>query len=369
MSQSDYYDVLGVSKDASDDEIKKAYRKMAMKYHPDKNQGDKQAEEKFKEVSEAYEVLKDADKRSAYDRYGHQAFQQGGMGNSSGGFHDPFDVFRDVFGGGFGDLFGFSHSRHSGKQAGNDLRYNLQISLQEAFSGVEKTVRYAHYVTCKECNGSGAAAGSKPVTCKTCGGTGVFSMRQGFFSMQQTCPDCHGTGVKIGTPCKHCSGAGRVREQCTQKIKIPAGIFDGANMRMRGSGDAGTHGGPSGDLYVGIYVSDDKNFERRDDDLYCSQKIPFVMAALGGEVDVATIDGHATLKIPAGTQSDTVFRMKGHGMPVLNEGSRRGNQYVKVIIDVPTKLSKDQKEKLREFDRLSSKHSDGFFQKLKEKFE
>ncbi|MDR1595349.1 MAG: molecular chaperone DnaJ [Puniceicoccales bacterium] len=375
MSKSDYYEVLGVSKSASDEEIKKAYRKMAVKYHPDKNPGDKTAEEKFKEVAEAYEVLRDSDKRSAYDRYGHGAFQQGGSssgGWESGGFHDPFDIFREMFGGGgIGDFFGFGSggSRRSGKQDGNDLQYKLKITLDEAFSGVEKTIRYAKNVTCEKCGGSGAAKGSKSVTCRKCGGTGIFSMRQGFFSMQQTCPDCHGVGTKIDTPCSHCNGTGRVREQCTTKVKIPAGVFDGANLRMGGAGEAGTNGGASGDLYIITAIEEDSRFDRRDEDLFCTQKISFTTAALGGEITVETIDGRATLKIPPGTQSETSFRMKGHGMPSLKYHGVRGSQYVKVMVDVPTKLSKEQKEKLLEFENLSGKDSGGFFQKLKKKFE
>ncbi|MDR2738088.1 MAG: DnaJ domain-containing protein, partial [Puniceicoccales bacterium] len=225
MGKSDYYEILGVSKDVSDEELKKAYRKMALKYHPDKNPNDKAAEEKFKEISEAYEVLKDGDKRAAYDRYGHGAFEQGGVrtgGWGTGEFHDPFDVFREVFGNsGFGDIFGFGgggRASRSGKQTGSDLRYNLKVTLGEAFSGVEKTIKYAKNVTCSKCGGSGAAPGSKIVSCKTCGGTGIFSVRQGFFSMQQTCPDCRGVGTKIETPCQNCGGTGRVREQCTTKV-------------------------------------------------------------------------------------------------------------------------------------------------------
>lgn len=377
MGKSDYYEILGIQKGASDEEIKKAYRKMALKYHPDRNKGDKAAEEKFKEVSEAYEVLKDPNKRAAYDRYGHQAFGQGGESSSSfqgfGGFSDPFDIFRDVFGGGggFEEIFNFGsgRSKRSNRQDGSDLRYDMQITLLEAFNGVEKTIKYAHTVQCDKCGGSGAAAGSKNVTCKTCGGTGIYSIRQGFFSMQQTCPECHGTGTKIETPCKYCGGSGTMREQSTRKIKIPAGIFDGAKIRIRDAGEAGSNGGQNGDLYICVYISDDKRFERHDSDLYCTQKIPFVIAALGGEIEVETIDGRANLKIPAGTQSDTTFRIKGYGMPEMNCNGRRGNQYVKVTIDVPTKLTKVQKEKLQEFNKACETGTGGFFQKLKERFE
>ncbi|MDR2603470.1 MAG: molecular chaperone DnaJ [Puniceicoccales bacterium] len=375
MGKTDYYDILGVSKNASEEDIKKAYRRMAVKYHPDKNPGDKVAEEKFKEVAEAYEVLRDSDKRAAYDRYGHSAFEQGGAqsGGWGSGGHDPFDIFRDVFGGnGFDDLFGFGRHRSSSesrRQAGSDLRYNLKITLEEAFHGTEKTIKYSKHITCTKCNGSGAAPGSKKVTCKTCGGTGVLSMRQGFFSMQQTCPDCHGAGTKIETPCHNCRGSGRVIESCTTKVKIPAGIFDGANLRMKNMGEAGANGGPNGDLYVAIYITENKRFERHERDLYCAKKISFTTAVLGGEIEVETIDGQANLKIPAGTQAETMFRIKGQGMPDLNHPGNRGNQYVKITIDVPTKLSREQKEKLQEFEKLCNIKSGGFFQRFKEKFE
>ncbi|MDR1401916.1 MAG: molecular chaperone DnaJ [Puniceicoccales bacterium] len=381
MSKADYYDVLGIPRDASAEDIKKAYRRMAVKYHPDKNPGEKAkaAEEKFKEAAEAYEVLKDKNKRAAYDRYGHGAFEQsGGMhansaGWGSGNFNDPFDVFREVFEeSGFGSFFGFgrnSHARQTQGQAGEDLRYNLKITLDEAFRGTEKTIKYRKNVLCAKCGGSGASPGSKKVTCGTCKGTGVFSTRQGFFSMRQTCPDCHGSGTKIEKPCTACGGSGRVRDQYATKIKIPAGIFDGANLRMSGAGEAGTNGAPSGDLYAVIYIEEDGRFERHEDNLYCVQKIPFATAALGGEVEVAAIDGHANLKIPAGTQSETSFRMKGYGMPILNHPGSRGNQYVKVTIDVPTKLTGEQREKLQEFEKSCSGKDEGFFQKFKKKFE
>jgi molecular chaperone DnaJ len=375
MKKSDYYEVLGVPKNASGDDLKKAYRKMAVKYHPDKNPGDKTAEEKFKEVSEAYDVLGDSDKRAAYDRYGHEAFESGGVqsgGRNFRGGHDPFDVFREVFGGGFGDFFGFGSdgsARQSRRQPGSDLRYNLRISLEEAFRGVEKTIKFSKNVTCKSCGGTGAAAGAKRISCKTCGGTGVLSMRQGFFSMQQTCPDCHGAGTRVEKPCEKCGETGFVKESCVTKVKIPAGIFNGANLRMEGMGEAGTNGGPSGDLYVAIYVSEDDRFERDENDLRCVRKIPFTTATLGGEMEIETIDGHANLKIPAGTQSGTVFRMKGYGMPVLRRQGVRGNQCVKVVIDIPTKLSKAQKEKLQEFEKLCTEKDGGFFQRLRERFE
>jgi molecular chaperone DnaJ len=375
MGKPDYYEILGVSRDASDDDLKKAYRKMAVKYHPDKNPGDKTAEEKFKEVSEAYEVLKDSRKRAAYDKYGHGAFDSGGMhssGRGSANFHDPFEVFREVFGGGFGDIFGdFSSYRpkEPGKQSGNDLSYNMQISLKEAFKGMEKTIKYVKNVVCSKCDGSGAAPGSKLITCKTCNGTGILSMRHGFFSMQQTCPDCGGSGTKIETPCPNCNGSGRVREQFTTKVKLPPGVRDGTTLRMRGAGEAGIKGGRSGDLYVAVYIEEDNRFKRNGVDLHCEQKIPFVTAVFGGDVKIETIDGFANLKIPAGTQCNTVLRLKEQGMPFMNSTTARGDQCVKILIDVPTKLQKEQKEKLQEFAKLCNLKTSGFFQKLKEKFE
>ena len=372
MSKRDYYEVLGVNKDASEDDLKKAYRKMALKYHPDKNPGDKTAEEKFKEVAEAYDVLKDPNKRASYDRYGPQAFENNGMNSSwSNGGGNPFDIFREVFGHtGFGDFFNFGSrngsASRSTKQAGQDLQYNLKISLQDAFNGIEKTLKYNRTVPCSECKGSGATPGSKNVTCQTCHGTGVLSMSRGFFSMQQTCPNCHGAGTIIDKPCQSCHGSGVTKESTTTKVKIPAGIFDGANLRIHGGGQAGFNGGENGDLYVSIDITEDGKFERHDDDLYCVEKISYPIAALGGEISIETIDGAANLKIPAGTQSDTIFRVKGQGMPVLNRPGRRGDQYVKVIIDVPKKLSKLQREKLEEFAQACGTPK-GFFQKLKEK--
>ncbi|MDR2435998.1 MAG: molecular chaperone DnaJ [Puniceicoccales bacterium] len=380
MGKEDYYSLLGVAKDASADEIKKAYRKMALKYHPDKNSGNGEAEEKFKKISEAYDVLHDSDKRAAYDRYGHAAFESGGSRggysySSGGNFRNPADIFSEVFGsGGFGDLFGFGgHSQASRSRAarGSDLIYNLQISLKEAFSGLEKTIKYHRNAQCKVCGGTGAEKGSKRITCPACGGSGYVTTSQGFFHMQQTCLQCGGTGSILEKPCKVCGGTGAVAEECKAKVKIPAGVGDGVKLRLSGYGEAGQNGGPTGDLYVAIYVADDRTFERRGDDLYCSQKIPFVIAALGGEVEVETIDGKCSLKIPDGTQSGTVLRMKDQGMPHLN-GGVRGSQYVRIEIDVPKKLNKEQREALEVFAKCSSvevKKQVGFFQKLKDKFD
>lgn len=385
MSKVDYYDVLGVDKNASAEDIKKAYRKLAVKYHPDKNPGDKTAEEKFKELGAAYDALKDPQKRAAYDRYGHDAFEQGGNGGYSSNFsgfsgRDPFDIFSEVFGNsGFGDLFGFGGGSRGGSrrssgdaQRGRDLQYNLEISLQEAFSGIEKTVRYKKAVQCKKCSGTGVGTGGKKVTCPACGGSGMEVSGNSFFRMQQTCRKCGGSGTVIDKPCMNCGGAGRVIDECTIKIKIPAGIFDGARLRSQGDGEAGMQGGPAGDLFVGIYVKDDPKFERHDDDLYCDMKVPFVVAVLGGTVEVNSIDGVVGLKIPSGTDSGTVFKIKNSGMPHMGTSSR-GNLFVKVEIEIPKKLNAVQKEKLSAFAnecgyKFDEAHK-GFFQKLKEKFE
>jgi molecular chaperone DnaJ len=380
MGKEDYYALLGVAKNASADEIKKAYRRMALKYHPDKNSGDGAAEEKFKEISEAYDILRDADKRAAYDRYGHAAFE--GSGSRSGHSHfygensrNPADIFSEVFGSGsFGDLFGFggqSQASRSRTSRGSDLLYNLQISLRDAFSGAEKTIKYSRHAQCKTCGGTGAEKGSKRVTCPTCGGSGYVALSQGFFHMQQTCPRCGGAGSTLENPCKGCGGRGAVIEESKAKVKIPAGIGSGMKLRLGGYGEAGQNGGPAGDLYVAIHIADDRTFERHGDDLYCSQKIPFVIAALGGEVEVETIDGKCSLRILDGTQSGTVLRMKDQGMPRMDSGTR-GSQYVHVEIDVPKKLSKDQREALENFAKHSNvevKKPAGFFQKLKDKFD
>lgn len=378
MSKDDYYSRLGVSRDASQDDIKKAYRKMAMKYHPDKNPDDKSAEEKFKEVSEAYDVLHDPDKRAAYDRYGESAFSAGGRaggasGGYSGNFRDASDIFSEVFGsGGFGDFFGFGNRSRSNRQRqsrGSDLIYNLQISLKDAFNGIEKTIKYRRNVQCLACHGTGAEAGSKRITCPSCGGSGYISTSQGFFHMQQTCPRCGGSGTIVEHPCRACGGSGSTVEESKAKIKIPAGIMSGMKLRLGGYGEAGQNGGPAGDLYISVIIAENKTFERDGDDLYCTKNIPFVIAALGGEIEVETIDGKCTLKVPAGTQSGAVLRMKNQGMVRMNTNVR-GNQYVRVAIEVPKRLSNEQREYLERFAKVSGLSVDkrGFFQKILEKF-
>ncbi|MGB0257932.1 MAG: molecular chaperone DnaJ [Coraliomargarita sp.] len=360
MATTDYYELLGVSRDASEGDLKKAYRKLAVKYHPDKNPGDAAAEAKFKEISEAYDVLKDADKRAAYDRYGHAAFKQGGMGNPGGGMggmggHDPFDIFREAFGGGgggggiFEEFFGGGGGRSSGgAQHGSDLRYDLEITLEEASKGTEKEIRYKRATSCGKCSGSGAEPGSKKVTCPTCGGAGQVTSNRGFISFRQACPQCQGTGQIIEKPCSDCRGEGRVMETSTVKVRIPAGVHTGSKLRSAGKGEAGHMGGQAGDLYIIIHVREHELFERHDDDLFCEIPIKFTLAALGGAIDVPTLFGKGSLKIPSGTQSGTTFRLRGQGMPHLR-GNGKGDMLVRVHVEVPTKLNSDQKAKLEEY--------------------
>jgi molecular chaperone DnaJ len=382
----DYYEVLGVSRDASADDLKKAYRKLAVKYHPDKNPGDKSAEEKFKEVSEAYDILSDDEKRAAYDRYGHAAFA-GGMGGpgadgGGGGFHDPFDVFREVFGGQGGGIFesffggpgggGRGGRRRDGPQRGSDLRYGIEITLEEAASGTEREIEYDRQNQCKQCNGSGSASGSGRKTCRTCGGAGQVIAARGFFQIQQTCPDCHGSGEVISDPCKNCSGTGRSREHTKLRVKIPAGIEDGSRLRSTGNGDHGANGGPPGDLYIVVGIKPHEIFEREGDDLHCRMPLSFTTAALGGEATVPTLEGRATLKIPAGTQNDTTFRLRGKGVKSLGD-DRHGDLYVHVQIAVPTKLTAEQRAHLEAFaksvgETRTSTMEESFFEKAKKFF-
>jgi molecular chaperone DnaJ len=346
----DPYELLGVSRSASAEEIKISYRKLAMQYHPDRNPGDAQAEEHFKEISHAYDILIDPDKRAAFDRFGHAAFQGAGRGGG-GGFHDPFDLFREVFGAGGGGIFEhfFGGGMGGGETGrGADLRYDLEIKLEEAARGVEKEIEIRRTGRCSACGGSGAGAGAKLHTCPTCRGRGQVVASRGFFQVAQPCPRCRGAGEMFDHPCKVCRGEGRSETTTRIKLKIPAGIDDGSRLRSSGNGEAGVRGASSGDLYVIIHIREHAVFSREDDDLFCEIPVPFVTAALGGEIRVPTLDGKASVKIPAGTQSGTVFKMRGTGMPHLRGGGH-GQLLVRVAVEVPTKLSAEQRKKLEEF--------------------
>ena len=380
MSQKDFYEVLGIERNASSEDIKKAYRKLAIKYHPDKNPGDQKAEEKFKEISAAFEVLKDEEKRQKYDQFGHDAFSGGG-GFSRG--VDPFDLFKDVFGGGgggggFGSIFDDFFGGSSGGPAsegsqGADLRVSVKITLEQAAKGVEKEIKYHHHGECVKCEGNGASSGSGKVMCSTCGGIGQVASNQGFISIRRTCPTCSGTGVMIEKPCQECKGEGRIRKQGKVKVKVPPGVSHGNRLCSRGRGDAGARGGSAGDLYVDVLIEDHPLFERDEDDLFHDIQIPFALAALGGTIEVPTLDGKVSLKVPAGTQSNKTFRLRDHGMPNLRYASRKGDLYVKIAIEVPKKLSKEQKDSLINFAKSCGEKNysedDGFLNKAKKFFE
>jgi len=382
--KEDYYELLGVTKTASTDQIKKAYRKMAMKFHPDRNPGNKEAEENFKKVSEAYEILNDDQKRAAYDRFGHAAFQGGGAPGGgarggAGGFHDPFDIFREVFGNAGGGIFdeffgggGGGGSGPGGAQRGSDLRYDLEVSLEEAANGVEKEVSFRKPVACGECRGTGAAAGSKATRCPTCGGSGQVTTSRGFFTFRQTCPTCSGAGTRIDRPCKNCGGQGRVNATTKIKIRVPAGVDTGSKLRSAGNGEAGVNGGQSGDLYVVIHIADHDVFERQGDDLFVEIPIKFTLASLGGTIQVPTLSGKATLRVQPGTQSGTTFRLRGKGMPNLR-GGYSGDQLIRVHVEVPTSLGNEQRKKLEEFAVLCGDAdepvSKSFFEKAKRFFQ
>ncbi|MBV1916402.1 MAG: molecular chaperone DnaJ [Pseudomonadales bacterium] len=349
MSKKDYYEVLGVPRDADEKAIKKAYRKLAMKYHPDRNSDDPNAEERFKEANEANEVLSDSEKRANYDQFGHAAFENGGGGGGqAGGFSDIFgDVFGDIFGGGGGGGRGRGRSR---AQQGADLRYNLDLSLEDAVRGTSVKIKIPTMTRCDPCDGSGAKKGTSPTTCTTCNGMGQVRMQQGPFSVQQTCPRCRGTGKMIKDPCKSCSGEGLIQESKTLSVKVPAGVDNGDRIRLAGEGEAGTLGGPNGDLYVQISVKDHAIFERDGRNLYCDVPISFVDAALGGELEVPTLDGRVNLKIPSETQTGKLFRVRGKGVASVRGGGP-GDLLCRVIVETPVKLHKKQKALLEEFQK------------------
>lgn len=357
MSKRDFYEVLGVSKTASDEELKKAYRKLAMKYHPDRNQGEqaKEAEEKFKEVKEAYEMLSDSQKRAAYDQYGHAGVDpNSGMGGGfggGGGFAEAFgDIFGDMFGG------GRAGGARGGRQVyrGNDLSYSMEITLEEAAKGKDAQIRIPSWDSCDTCHGSGAKPGTSPKTCTTCGGQGSVQMRQGFFSVQQTCPHCRGTGKIIPEPCTSCGGQGRLKRQKTLEVKIPAGIDDGMRIRSSGNGEPGMNGGPPGDLYIEIRIKEHDIFEREGDDLHCQVPVSFITAALGGEIEVPTLQGKAAIDIPEGTQAGKQFRLRGKGIKGVRS-SYPGDLYCHIVVETPVKLTEYQRKLLRELEESLKK--------------
>lgn len=377
MSKQDYYELLGVDRSASQDELKRSYRKKAMQYHPDRNPGDKDAEAKFKEVNEAYEVLKDSDKRAAYDRFGHAAFEQGGGGAGAGGFGgfggfgggSFADIFEEMFGG-FADAGG--RGGRSAQHRGSDLRYNMEVTLEEAFTGINRTITVPTSVQCDQCDGSGAAQGTEPETCGMCHGMGKVRAQQGFFTVERTCPTCSGAGKTIKTPCGGCHGSGRVNKEQTLSVSIPAGVEANTRIRLAGKGEAGMRGGQAGDLYIFINIQRHKIFERDGADLHIRVPIPMTKAALGGAIEVPTIDGSkARISIPSGTQTGRQFRLRDKGMSVLRS-PHHGDMYVHAIIETPMNLTDEQKELLEQFEKTyegdgtTHPESHGFFAKVKE---
>jgi len=369
MSKRDYYEVLGVSRTCGEAELKSAFRKLAMQHHPDRNPGDAECEHRFKEINEAYDVLKDGDKRAAYDRFGHAAFEHGGMAGGHGFGADFAHSFADIF----DDLFGMGGGRRGrtqGRERGSDLRYNMEISLEEAYAGKTAQIRIPTSVTCESCSGTGAKAGSKPKSCATCGGAGKVRHAQGFFTLERTCPACHGQGQVIENPCPSCAGAGRITRERTLSVNIPAGVEDGTRIRLAGEGEAGLRGGPTGDLYIFLSLTPHEFFQRDGADLHCRVPISMVTAALGGEFEVPSIDGsQVRVKVPGGTQVGRRFRLSGKGMPVLRS-KQSGDMYVQVAVETPQNLTKRQRELLVEFEKLSSEHtqpeSASFFSRVKD---
>ena len=369
--KADFYETLGVVKGADEKELKAAFRKLAMQFHPDRNPGDAACEAKFKEINEAYETLKDPQKRAAYDRFGHAAFENG-MGGGGGGFSNAggfADIFEDIF----GDMMGGRRRSSGGRERGADLRYNMEISLEEAFAGKTAQIHVPTSVQCSECSGSGAKPGTQPVTCAMCSGSGRVRASQGFFSIERTCPQCQGRGQTIKDPCGKCGGQGRVVEERSLSVNIPAGIEDGTRIRLANEGEAGARGGPAGDLYIFLSVKPHEFFQRDGADLYCKVPISMTTAALGGTFEVATLDGtQSRVKVTEGTQNGKQFRLKGKGMPVLRQPSV-GDLYIQVAVETPQSLTKRQRELLEEFEQISSKEnspqSTGFFARMKDFFE
>ena len=374
MAKKDYYELLGVNRSATADEMKKAYRKLAMKYHPDRNPDNKEAEAKFKEISEAYDVLRDDQKRAAYDRFGHQAFEGGGGGSRPGNAGFGFDFtsnFSDIIDEMFSDLGGGRQAAEANLR-GSDIRYNAEISLEEAYNGANTNIKYMTGVACESCKGTGAEDGSKPVNCGTCNGRGKVRFQQGFFTIERTCHSCQGIGQKIEHPCKVCHGTGRSRREKKLDVKIPAGVEDGTRIRVTGAGEAGIRGGESGDLYVFISIRPHRFFQRNGADIHCRIPISMATAALGGEIEVPTIDGTRTkLKIPSGTQGGHQFRLRSKGMSVFRRAGARGDMYVEAIVETPMNLTKRQQELLQEFEadnraESTSPQSAGFFAKMRD---
>jgi len=372
MVKADFYETLGVSRSADDRELKSAFRKLAMQFHPDKNPNDHEAERRFKDINEAYETLKDPQKRAAYDKFGHAAFEQGGAGGFGSGFNGAggfSDIFEDIF----GEMMGGRTRRSSSRERGGDLRYNMEISLEEAYEGKTAQIRVPSSVLCDECSGTGAKPGSSPSTCGTCHGSGRVRAAQGFFSVERTCPTCHGRGEIITDPCIKCSGQGRVTEERSLSVNIPAGIEDGTRIRLAGEGEAGTRGAPAGDLYIFLSIKPHEFFQRDGADLYCTVPVSMTTAALGGQFDVVTLDGTKTrVKVPEGTQAGKQFRLRSKGMPVLRS-AQTGDLYIQIAIETPQRLNKRQRELLQEFESLSSKEThpqtEGFFSKMRHFFD
>ena len=375
MAKRDYYEVLGVNRDASEEDIKKAYRKLAMKWHPDRNPDNPKAEERFKEAKEAYEVLTDPHKRPAYDQFGHAGVDPSAAAGAGAGFGQGQAGFGDIFSDIFGEIFGGARGGRSNVYRGADLRYNLEIALEQAAHGFETKIRIPTLAECETCHGSGAKPGTQPQTCATCRGAGQVRVSQGPFSMAQTCPRCHGTGKTIPNPCPTCSGAGRVKHQKTLSVKIPAGVDEGDRVRLSGEGEAGVNGGPPGDLYVQVHLKPHAVFQRDHDDLHCEMPVSFATAALGGDIEIPTLDGSARIRIPAETQSGRTFRLRGKGIKGVRSQSP-GELFCHVVVETPVNLTSRQRELLQEFETLSQKDSarhnpraKGWFDKVKEFFE